>query len=155
MEFIAYLIKNLLDWAIAGAAVRTRVIERLDDFVIADDAKSSTGFSWIRLFLYDNRIRCQIFTIRRIGNWQLAELAGSTRLTKLAMNGETFVTGARRSSAGSDFEPIIGTSMTKYTATQSTVMATDENGETWLTALTVADRSVRQPLICRLDPLQV
>jgi hypothetical protein len=105
--------------------------------------------------LNDNWFCCQIFTIRGVGHGEFAQLAGCARLTELPMNGETFVTGARGTSAGSDFEPIVGTRVTKDATAEAAMMATDENGETRLTALTIADGSIGQPLICRLNPLQV
>jgi len=71
------------------------------------------------------------------------------------MNRETFVTGASGARAGCDFEPIVGTRVTKDATAETAMMATDENGETRLTALTIADCSIGQPLICRLNPLQV
>ena len=70
-------IKVLLDGTISRATVWTRVVEWLDNLVVAYDAKSSTGLNqWatftLLLWLNDNRFCSQIFTISRLGHGQFA-----------------------------------------------------------------------------------
>lgn len=103
----------------------------------------------------DHRIAGEQLIFRRVGDGKFAELATGARLTKLPVNGETFVTGAGRSGAGRDFQPIVGARVAKDAAAEATVMSPDEDGETGGAALTIANRAICHPLVGGLNPLQM
>lgn len=122
--------------------------------MVADDAEPGARLARLRRVLGNDGVRSDVALLLVGHGAESVELAGA-RLAELAVDGVALGTGARRPGTGRDPQPAVGAAVAKDPAAQSTVVPPDEQCEARVATLAGAHRSVRNPLLRRLNSLQV